>query len=88
VDATIGVVDHRAGVELARRGAPVVTRSHLLVVNAFGADAPTVRGAAREALLERRRGRPVIFADCRAGGGVDEVLDWLEHDLLLGAQLP
>ena len=88
VDATIGVVDHRAGVELARRGAPVVTRSHLLVVNAFGADAPAVRGAAREALLERRRGRPVIFADCRAGGGVDEVLDWLEHDLLLGAQLP
>jgi Ni2+-binding GTPase involved in maturation of urease and hydrogenase len=87
VDATIGVVDHRAGVELARRGAPVVTRSHLLVVNAFGADAPAVRGAAREALLERRRGRPVIFADCRAGTGVDEVLDWLEHDLLLGAQL-
>jgi Ni2+-binding GTPase involved in maturation of urease and hydrogenase len=88
VDATLGVVDHRAGVELARRGAPVVTRSHLLVVNAFGADAPAARGAAREVLLEGRRGRPVIFADCRAEGGVDEVLDWLEHDLLLGAQLP
>jgi Ni2+-binding GTPase involved in maturation of urease and hydrogenase len=88
VDAIIGVVDHRAGPELARLGAPVVTRSHLLVVNAFGADAPADRGAFHGALLERRRGRPVIFADCRAGGGVDEVLDWREHDLLLGAQLP
>jgi len=87
VDAIIGVVDHRAGPELARLGAPVVTRSHLLVVNAFGADAPADRGAFHGALLERRRGRPVIFADCRGGAGVEEVLEWLETDLLLGAQI-
>jgi Ni2+-binding GTPase involved in maturation of urease and hydrogenase len=88
VDTTIGVIDHRAGVELARLGASVVSRSHLLVVNTFDAGAPADRGAVGVALLERRRGRPVIFADCRAGTGVDEVLRWLESDLLLGARTP
>jgi len=88
VDGTIGVIDHRAAMALARLGAPVVTRSHLLVVNTFDARAPLDRGAVGAALLERRRGHPVIFADCRAGAGVDEVLHWLERDLLLGAQIP
>lgn len=86
VDATIGVVDHRSGVELARLGASVVTRSHLLVVNVFRTDAPAHRGTLGGALLERRRGQPVIFADCRTDAGVDEVLRWLEGDLLLGAR--
>jgi Ni2+-binding GTPase involved in maturation of urease and hydrogenase len=88
VDATIGVVDQRAGLELARRGASVVTRSHLLVVHTFDAGTPADRGRVGEALLECRGGRPVILADCRAGAGVDEVLAWLENDLLLGAQTP
>jgi Ni2+-binding GTPase involved in maturation of urease and hydrogenase len=88
VDATIGVVDQRAGLELARRGASVVTRSHLLVVNTFDAGTPADRGRVGEALLEHRGGRPVILADCRAGAGVDEVLAWLENDLLLGAHIP
>lgn len=88
VDATIGVVDQRAGLELGRRGASVVTRSHLLVVNTFDAGTPAERGRVGEALLERRGGRPVILADCRAGAGVDEVLAWLENDLLLGVHIP
>lgn len=88
VDAVIGVIDQAAAVELARLGASVVARSHLLVVNTFGAGAPSERGPIGAALLERRRGHPVIFADCRAGVGVDEVLDWLANDLLLGAGIP
>ena len=83
VDATIGVIDHRAAMELARLGASVVRRSHLLVVNTFDA-APADRGAVGATLLQRRRGHPVVFADCRVGDGVDEVLHWLERDLLLG----
>jgi sirohydrochlorin cobaltochelatase len=86
VDAVIGVIDLRAVAELARLGAPVVTGAHLLVVNTLGAGAAPDRGAVGAALLERRRGRPVIFADCRTGPGADEVLRWLENDLLLGVR--
>jgi Ni2+-binding GTPase involved in maturation of urease and hydrogenase len=87
VDAVIGVVDQRSGAELARLGAWVVTRSHLLIVNTFGAGAATDRGLVGAALLERRRGRPVVFADCGNGNGADEVLRWLENELMLGVPL-
>ena len=88
VDAVIGVIDQQAGAELARLGAPVVTGSHLLVVNTLSAVAAADRGRVGAALLERRRGRPIVFADCRTGAGADEVLRWLENDLLLGIPTP
>ena len=64
-----------------------MTRSHLLIVNTFGAGAATDRGLVGAALLERRRGRPVVFADCGNGNGADEVLRWLENELMLGVPL-
>ncbi|MFT6774296.1 MAG: urease accessory protein [Paracoccaceae bacterium] len=78
-DLTIYVIDTAAGDDIPRKGGPALTRSDLLVVNKIdlapyvGADLDRMR---RDA-AEMRRGRPVVFANLRAGEGVEEIAQFI-----------
>jgi len=87
VDATIYVIDVAEGDKIPRKGGPGITRSDLLVINKIDL-APYV-GADLEVMARdsrRMRGeRPFVFTNVRAGTGLDDVVDWIQRDLLLGA---
>jgi len=74
-DLTIYVIDVAAGEEIPRKGGPAITRSDLLVINKTDL-APHV-GASLEVMerdAKRMRGdRPFLFAELRAGKGVEEI---------------
>jgi urease accessory protein len=85
VDATIYVIDVAEGEKIPRKGGPGITRSDLLVINKIdlapyvGADLSVMDRDAR-----RMRGaRPVVFTNLRTGEGVDAILSWIRHELLL-----
>ncbi|WP_010511542.1 urease accessory protein UreG [Komagataeibacter europaeus] len=74
-DLTIYVIDVSAGDKIPRKGGPGITRSDLLVINKIdlaphvGADLGVMDRDSR-----RMRGtRPFVFANIRAGEGVDEI---------------
>ena len=85
VDATIYVIDVAEGEKIPRKGGPGIIRSDLLVINKIdlaphvGADLGVMERDARR----QRAGRPFVFTNLKSGQGVDAILDWLRHDLLL-----
>ena len=86
-DITIYVIDVAAGDKIPSKGGPGITRSDLLVINKVDL-APHV-GADLEVMARdsrRMRGdRPFVFTNVRAGVGLDDVVGWIQRDLLLGA---
>ncbi len=85
VDAAIYVIDVAEGEKIPRKGGPGITRSDLLVINKIdlaphvGADLSVMDRDSR-----RMRGdRPFVFTNLRTGEGVDAVLAWIRHELLL-----
>src|SRR6201988_281451 len=79
-DLTIYVIDVAAGDKIPSKGGPGIPRSDLLVINKIDL-APHV-GASLE-LMERdarrmRGARPFVFANLRAGKGVDEIARFIE----------
>ena len=85
VDATIYVIDVAESEKIPRKGGPGITRSDLLVINKIdlaphvGADLSVMERDSR-----RMRGeRPFVFTNLRTGEGVDAVLAWIRHELLL-----
>ena len=80
-DLTIYVIDVSAGDKIPRKGGPGITRSDLLVINKIDL-APYV-GASLEVMdrdSKRMRGeRPFVFANVRAGQGVDAVTAFIER---------
>jgi urease accessory protein len=87
VDATIYVIDVAEGEKIPRKGGPGITRSDLLVINKIdlaphvGADLGVMERDSR-----RMRGeRPFVFTNLRTGHGVDAIVEWIQHDLLLTA---
>ena len=85
VDATIYVIDVAEGEKIPRKGGPGITRSDLLVINKIdlaphvGADLSVMDRDARR----MRGGRPFVFTNLKTGEGVDAVLAWIRHELLL-----
>jgi len=85
VDATIYVIDVAEGEKIPRKGGPGITRSDLLVINKIdlapyvGADLGVMERDARR----QRAGRPFVFTNLKSGEGVEAILDWLRHELLL-----
>jgi urease accessory protein len=85
VDATIYVIDVAEGDKIPRKGGPGITRSDLLVINKIdlaphvGADLAVMDRDARR----MRAGRPYVFTNLRTGEGVEEIVGWLRHELLL-----
>ncbi|MEM9812724.1 MAG: urease accessory protein UreG [Pseudomonadota bacterium] len=79
-DLTIYMIDVAMGEEIPRKGGPGITRSDLLVINKT--DLAPFTGAsldvmARDARVQRGS-RPVVFADLKAGRGVDEITSILQ----------
>jgi urease accessory protein len=90
VDAAIYVIDVAAGEKIPRKGGPGITRSDMLVINKIdlapyvGADLSVMERDAR-----RMRGdRPFVFTNLRTGEGVDAILAWIRHELLLEPAAP
>jgi urease accessory protein len=83
VDATVGVL----ALATASAGGAAVVRWRLLVVSRVAdAAALGLDLAGLETRLRAQRGvDPVVLTDLTAPGGVDAVVAWLEHELLLGA---
>jgi urease accessory protein len=85
VDATIYVIDVSEGEKIPRKGGPGITRSDLLVINKIdlaphvGADLGVMDRDARR----QRAGRPFVFTNLKSGEGVEAIVDWLRHELLL-----
>ncbi|NPD65269.1 urease accessory protein UreG [Lichenicola cladoniae] len=80
-DLTIYVIDVSAGDKIPRKGGPGITRSDLLVINKIDL-APHV-GASLE-IMDRdtrrmRQERPFVFANVRAGTGVEEIASFIER---------
>jgi urease accessory protein len=78
-DITIYVIDVSAGDKIPRKGGPGITRSDLLVINKIDL-APFV-GASLEVMdsdARKMRGeRPFVFANIRAGSGLDEIAQFV-----------
>ena len=84
-DLTLYVIDVAAGDKIPSKGGPGITRSDLLVINKIDL-APHV--GADLAVMERdtrrmRSGRAFVFTNLKTGEGVDAILSWIRHDLLL-----
>jgi len=84
VDASIYVIDVSGGDKIPRKGGPGVTRSDLLVINKIDL-APHV-GASLEVMARDSRlgrgDRPFVFTNMKTGRGLDEVVAWIERELL------
>jgi urease accessory protein len=84
VDVSIYVVDVAGGDKVPRKGGPGVTRSDLLVINKIdlapyvGADLSVMR---RDATAIRN-GKPIVFTNLKTGEGLDQVIAWIQHDVL------
>jgi urease accessory protein len=80
-DLTIYVIDVSAGDKIPRKGGPGITRSDLLVINKIDL-APYV-GASLEVMdrdAKKMRGKlPFVFANLRAGHGVEAVAQFIER---------
>jgi urease accessory protein len=84
-DATIFVIDVAEGDKIPRKGGPGIMRSDLLVINKIDL-APYV--GASLAVMERdskkmRGDKPFVFTNIREQQGVDTVIDWIRHHVLL-----
>ena len=78
-DVTVYVIDVSAGDKIPRKGGPGISRSDLLVINKtdlaplVGADLSVMDRDSR-----RMRGpRPFVFANLKAGDGIDSIIDFL-----------
>ncbi len=90
VDVSIYVVDVSGGDKVPRKGGPGVTRSDLLIINKIdlaphvGADLSVMERDARA----QRGSMPQVMTDLRHGAGVDEVITWIERDVLFASPDP
>src|SRR5690242_6161044 len=86
-DLTIYVIDVAAGDKIPRKGGPGITRSDLLIINKIDL-APYV-GASLEVMdrdARRMRGeRPFIFTNLKTGQGIEQVIDFILRQGMLGA---
>jgi urease accessory protein len=84
VDVSLYVVDVAGGDKVPRKGGPGVTRSDLLVINKIdlapyvGADLDVMQLDAAAI----RGGKPIVFTNLKTGEGLDQVISWIQHDVL------
>ena len=85
VDSHIYIIDVAGGDDIPRKGGPSITKSPLLVINKIDL-APYVGAdlALMESDAKKMRGkRPFIFTNMKTGEGLDQVIRWIEREVLL-----
>ena len=84
-DLTLYVIDVAAGDKIPRKGGPGITKSDLLVINKI--DLADAVGASLEVMArdskKMRGSRPFLFANLKAGIGVDEIAAFIIHEGML-----
>ena len=84
VDAAIYVIDVSGGDKIPRKGGPGVTRSDLLVINKT--DLAGKVGASLDVMARdskaARGDRPFLFTNLKTGEGVEDVIAWIQQELL------
>jgi urease accessory protein len=84
VDVFIFVIDVSGGDKVPRKGGPGTTRSDLLVINKIdlapyvGADLSVMEHDAKKG----RGDKPFVFSNLKSGQGVDDIIRWIERDVL------
>ena len=86
VDAFIYVIDVAEGDKIPRKGGPAIKHSDLLIINKIDL-APHV--GADLAVMDRdarlmRGGRPFLFCDLKRSHGLDQVIAWIDREVLFG----
>jgi urease accessory protein len=87
VDAHIYVIDVSGGDKIPRKGGPGITKSDLLVINKIdlaalvGADLTIMERDAQK----MRGSRPFVFTNLKQSVGLDEVIGWLQSEVLFTA---
>jgi urease accessory protein len=87
VDAFIYVIDVAEGDKIPRKGGPAIRHSDLLIINKIslaphvGADLEVM---GRDSKL-MRGARPFVFCDLKSEQGLEEIIEWLEHNYLFTA---
>ena len=85
-DLTIYVIDVAQGEKIPRKGGPGITRSDILIINKtdlaphVGADLSVMESDT----LKQRGDKPFVFANLRAGQGVEEIARLIEKHGGLG----
>lgn len=85
VDSHIYILDVAGGDDVPRKGGPGITKSPLLIINKkdlapyVGADLSVMERDAKK----MRGDRPFIFTNMKTGEGLDQVIHWIEHEVLL-----
>ncbi|MEW8254738.1 MAG: urease accessory protein UreG [Candidatus Thiodiazotropha taylori] len=84
-DLTIYVLDVAEGEKMPRKGGPGITRSDLLIINKI--DLALYVGASldvmKEDTLRMRKERPFVFTNMKTGQGLQEIIDFIEHQGML-----
>ena len=84
-DSHIYVIDVGEGEKIPRKGGPGITRSPMLIINKIDiaqyvdADLGVMERDART----QRGTKPFIFTDMKRGVGLDELIAWIETDVLM-----
>jgi urease accessory protein len=84
-DSHIYVIDVGEGEKIPRKGGPGITRSPMLIINKIdiaqyvGSDLGVMDRDSR-----RMRGaKPYLFTDMKRGAGLDDLIAWIESDVLM-----
>jgi urease accessory protein len=86
VDAFIYVIDVAEGDKIPRKGGPAIRFSDLLIINKIdlaplvGADLGVMERDARV----QRGARPFLFCDLKREHNLDQVIAWIEREVLFG----
>lgn len=86
VEAFIYVIDVAEGDKIPRKGGPAIRFSDLLIINKIdlapyvGADLGVMEHDARA----MRGARPFVFCDLKREHNLDQVIAWVEHEVLFG----
>jgi len=86
VDAFIYVIDVAEGDKIPRKGGPAIRFSDLLIINKIdlaplvGADLGVME---RDAKIQRGT-RPFLFCDLKREHNLDQVIAWIEREVLFG----
>lgn len=90
VDSYIFVIDVGAGDDIPRKNGPGFVQADLVVINKIdlapyvGADLDLIRQEAPQ----HRNGKAIAYTNCKTGAGLNEVVDFIQEQLLFNNSSP